>query len=589
MIRYSSLFVLAMVVTFLGAAPAAEDNIAAIVELCDLLEDGKVAEAKALLIKNPKLSNAQHPYGNVTALHVAAKYGHIEIVKLLLKQGAKVNALDWHDTTPLHEAGNADVAKLLIEHKANLEAKAEWGTPLVLAAYKCQNDAPPGADNWRRITKVLLDAGARYDILSAVLLGDTDRVRAILKTDSKQALDKTLVIEAAIGGRAEIMQLLLDNNADPNTTDGSYRNSDPPPVVYHALKHPDVLRVLLKAGVDPKRELPHMANFSYQGAKTTLLHCAAEMGQIESAKVLLEAGVDIQSRNSAWKETPLAAAAGSGQPEMVKFLLKNKASIRGKDGAMTMEVAANRIIPGQNNEESAAYKSVIAILQDAGVPLDFVTAVKIGDTEHVRTLLKCVPILSFGKDSRGRSMLTCAAALAHTDIVTALLDAGAPINGKDSSGYTALQHAVPSGKEDTVKLLISRHADVNASSAFGVTPLHLAGQSHTAAITKLLLDAGAKVNAKTDNGTTPLHQAVRFDSPAVDVLLKAGANVNAKDNEGVTPLHRAAQLHDPAIAGRLLAAGADINAKTKKGDTPLDWAFKSNNEMIDFLKKHGGK
>lgn len=40
----------------------------------------------------------------VTALHYAALNGHANLVKLLLKNGANVNAVDRNNMTPLHYA-----------------------------------------------------------------------------------------------------------------------------------------------------------------------------------------------------------------------------------------------------------------------------------------------------------------------------------------------------------------------------------------------------------------------------------------------------------------------------------------------------
>ena len=54
-----------------------------------------------------------------TNLHFAAKYGHIRMVKKLIKKGAHVNAIDRYGETPLHEASKLDVIKFLIENGAD--------------------------------------------------------------------------------------------------------------------------------------------------------------------------------------------------------------------------------------------------------------------------------------------------------------------------------------------------------------------------------------------------------------------------------------------------------------------------------------
>ena len=55
----------------------------------------------------------------MTTLHVVAQYGHIDIVKLLIQNGADVNAVSKDGRTALHEAawsGHVDVAKVLLEN-----------------------------------------------------------------------------------------------------------------------------------------------------------------------------------------------------------------------------------------------------------------------------------------------------------------------------------------------------------------------------------------------------------------------------------------------------------------------------------------
>lgn len=51
-----------------------------------------------------------------TALHLAARYGHIEMVRLLLEKGAKKDVPDWLSETPAYKAKTGDhteIVKLL--------------------------------------------------------------------------------------------------------------------------------------------------------------------------------------------------------------------------------------------------------------------------------------------------------------------------------------------------------------------------------------------------------------------------------------------------------------------------------------------
>jgi len=83
-----------------------------------------------------------------TALHVAASLGNLELVNLLVKAGANVNALDKDNATPLFLCGEcnepgigANVVEYLAKNGANVDAANSSGrTPLMMAA-KAKNFA----------------------------------------------------------------------------------------------------------------------------------------------------------------------------------------------------------------------------------------------------------------------------------------------------------------------------------------------------------------------------------------------------------------------------------------------------------------
>src|SRR5678815_5813161 len=91
-------------------------------------KQGAVASVKSLLANDPGLLKVRDTDGS-TPLHCATWKGHAEVVALLLKSGADVNAVNENEhwgTTPLHAAAHANqaaIAKLLLDYGANVKAK----------------------------------------------------------------------------------------------------------------------------------------------------------------------------------------------------------------------------------------------------------------------------------------------------------------------------------------------------------------------------------------------------------------------------------------------------------------------------------
>jgi ankyrin repeat protein len=110
------------------------------------------------------LDNGSHPdipssesgvgHDGETALLQVAFWGRLEIAKLLIERGANVNAKAADGAVPLHEAarmGHVDVARLLLEHGADVNAKDNKGeTPM---------DWVSTFGEWRKMTKLLQDRG----------------------------------------------------------------------------------------------------------------------------------------------------------------------------------------------------------------------------------------------------------------------------------------------------------------------------------------------------------------------------------------------------------------------------------------------
>jgi ankyrin repeat protein len=90
---------------------------------------GRADVLKLLLNKGASASVGNEREGR-TPLHFAAIYNRATTAEVLIRQGAKVEAMDRYGFTPLHLAacqGSAEVAALLLKHKADPNAHA--GSP----------------------------------------------------------------------------------------------------------------------------------------------------------------------------------------------------------------------------------------------------------------------------------------------------------------------------------------------------------------------------------------------------------------------------------------------------------------------------
>ena len=78
-----------------------------------------------------------------TCLITAARYGHLDICRLLIDKGAQLEAKDIIGRTPLHCAavrGHVEIVRLLCDRGADVEARSDSGSwPLHWAAYIGQN------------------------------------------------------------------------------------------------------------------------------------------------------------------------------------------------------------------------------------------------------------------------------------------------------------------------------------------------------------------------------------------------------------------------------------------------------------------
>ena len=114
-----------------------------------------------------------------TALHLASRGGHVDVVRVLLSQGADVNVQNKDKSTLLHLASRVDrveVVRVLLEHGADMEAKDRNNfTPIESATY----------GGHLEISRIYLERGIRSldptSLHRASLVGNVEAIRDLLK------------------------------------------------------------------------------------------------------------------------------------------------------------------------------------------------------------------------------------------------------------------------------------------------------------------------------------------------------------------------------------------------------------------------
>jgi uncharacterized protein len=193
-------------------------------------------------------------------------------------------------------------------------------------------------------------------------------------------------------------------------------------------------------------------------------------------------------------------------------------------------------------------------LSAAGTNLRMIDAVRAGDRETVRVLLR-----------------------QRVDV-----------NAAERDGMTALHWAVRADDVETAQMLIRGGANVNAANHYGITPLSIAATNANARIVEALLKSGANASREGPDGETVLMTAARAGNPdIVRALIARGAQVNATERwQGQTALMWAAAENNAAAVNVLVEQGADPDIRSKEL-TFSDYRYETNGMAVFQLPKGG--
>jgi ankyrin repeat protein len=428
----------------------------------------------------------------------AARRGDTAAVRALLDQRVDVNAPEPDGTTPIHWTvyrDDLDMTTLLIQRGANVNAANELAvTPIALA---CTNGNA-------RIVEALLKGGAHpssnaADSLPPIMLcarsGSVDAVRALLarKVDvnAREPLRAQSALMWAVAQKhAAVVRLLLQQGADFRA-----RSAATPRTVNRA---------------DPNDIYTAVIGDVPYGGSTALLF-AARNGDVESARLLMDAGADVNDA-AADGTSALVTAVHSGHRDVAAVLLARGAN-------------ANATGAGYTALHAAVLSGDIVLVRELlahGAVVD-------APISHGTTTIRASRNLVLPENLVGASAFLLAAKFLEVDIMRLLASSGADPGRTLNDGTTALMLAagvlsqgplfdrrgrialLGASDEDAavqaVGLTFDLGGNVRAASAQGDTALHGAAARGYGAIAKLLLDRGAPRDVRNRKGATPLDVA----------------------------------------------------------------------------------
>ena len=430
----------------------------------------------------------------------AAKDRDWATVGSLLDQGVDADSPQGDGATALHWAAHWNdlpTANRLIEAGANVDAANALGaTPLWVAC----------ASRNTGIVQRLLAAGADAD--RGLLAGETVLMRC-----------------TATGDPAAV-EALIEHGADVDATEPE--NGQTALMWAAAHRQPEVARVLLAHGaaVDARTVTrvqfrgtglrsttsPAGATYFDAGGFTPLLF-AARHGDIDSARLLLNAGADVDD-TGADGNGALALAAMSGHPRLAEFLLARGANPNA-DGAGYSALHAAVL-----RADRSLVRMLLAWGADPNARLTRSTPVPRWTYEFVFTLRE-----------KGATPFLLATKYLEPELARMIAAAGADPLARTDDGTTALMAAVGHGLSRSTTRRSRLIAPELVSAQWSDEDLVL--ETVEAAV-----DAGAADTLRETirAGETALHAAARYGfTSVVDYLVGLGADLDWETEDGTTP------------------------------------------------------
>ncbi|XP_058060291.1 uncharacterized protein LOC131210974 [Anopheles bellator] len=464
----------------------------------------------------------------LTPLQIAARRGYADIVELLLRHGANVQARDTSGHSVLHfavESKSVPIVRILLRHGAQVGVPDTHGVSPLEVAIEAEH---------RKLTRLLLRSGQPIGKISLPeVLRNQRLVADLLKV--KDGFERCCRVPA-------------DGFGDSFTP------------LHHATDERTIERLQRLYGID-------VASPRYG---TTPLHLASLCNDHRRVKALLRHGANPTLANSEGM-TPLVLAVCNRNVAIVRTLL-NHITDRGADEDLD-EVLAIAV------RKSALDIANLLLLKGAGIEV-------IG-----RTLAALSPTKS-QHQPQTHQLIFCAAREGYNRILEYLLGAelDVDVNSKDTIHSVPLFHALARAPLETLDILLRHGANVEHCNKFGHNVLSIATMNCRVDLLRYFVNNFPPVvrfllAEESDTKNRVLHLAVLRG--ALDIVQycvglhrEHGYTLDARNKEGFTALHISAQTGDEAIFGYLLSHGANPTVSSANGQSILHTAICNRNLNI---------